>query len=157
MIELQDIKLARMADPQNPSNAIRVGGVSVDTLGYDYAVCVVQLGVSVKKMQKCQIKQSDTSLNAVTWNSGTDIIADFGNGSVAKLINAANPAVPNTNSTLHSVMIDLRGKKRYIGLSGFSAAAAANGSWISAFCILGRSAKGAASQADLGVTQAIRV
>jgi len=162
MIELQNVKKVIAVKPATTANsAAQASCISVDTLGYDYAVVDVILGATNAAVTKLQVKQSDTNANAATWAAATDIIADFNgaaetSGAVYTKIdgNAATLPTNNSDDSIFTVEIDLRGKKRYIAVDLVGTANADLGA--AAIVTLGRAKQAPTTATAKGAAQVLR-
>ncbi len=156
MIELQNVKKVAAIQPNDSVNAVAAAGVtSVDTLGFDYAVVDIMLGTVEVASTKLQVKQSDTSLNAVAWAASTDVIADFNGGTTIAGGTAALPG-NNSDNKIYSVEIDLRGKKRYLAVHYVGGTANTNAA-SAAIVTLGRAATAPTTAANKGAEAVLRV
>lgn len=91
---------------------------SVDTLGYDYLIIDLEAGTgeaastAVTTLRCCE---SDTAPTAYT--DGTAITACVGAAATSTSAGFVLPALSSTTENTYQFNIDLRGRKRYIGIN----------------------------------------
>jgi len=125
--------------------------VEIDTLDYDYATIIFNLGATDIAMVALEVHQSDTAGSGHALIAGAD--ADGGtdiDGNTAALPSATD------DGTVVVFQIDLKGKKRYLDLIATAGDGAA-GTFASAVAVLTKAAVAPESVSDAGCETLIRV
>lgn len=125
--------------------------VEIDTLDYDYATIVFNLGATDIAMTALKVQESDTTGTGFTDIDGLDIDGDTAIDGVA----AALPSADDDDSLI-VFQVDLRGRKRFLDL----VATAGNGSagtYGSAVAILTKGAVYGGTEAEMGAETVLRV
>jgi hypothetical protein len=123
----------------------------VDTLDYDYATFIFNLGATDIAMAALKVQESDTSGSGFTDVTGADL-------SSATDIDGTATALPSAtdDGNLIVIQIDCRARKRYLDL----VATAGNGSagtFGSAVCILSKGALAPTTVSASGAETLVRV
>lgn len=144
MVNLQDVRLAKMLAPISVAGGATATCTEVDTapsgIKYNYAKVVVQSGlVGANGVATIKVQESDTS------GSGG---ADFTGGSFTALVDA-------DDGIILSLDLDLRKRKRYLTLVLTNGAT--NASVMSCVCILGRANEMPTSATAKGVQESLIV
>ena len=125
--------------------------VEIDTLGYNYATIIVNIGATDIAMAALKVQESDTSgsgfadISGADCDGGTDI-----DGSTAAL-----PSATDDNNVV-VFQVNLRGRKRYLDLVATAGNGAA-GTFASAVVVLSDSDVQPESVSDTGAETLIRV
>ena len=123
----------------------------VDTLGYDYAVVVVQLGATDGGLTALQITESDAT--------------GSGHVAVTGLVYGTSTNSAGTTSTLpgeasdnqsRAFFIDLRARKRFIDLD-ITAPNTTSGAYVTAFAVLFKPGIAPNTAAEWGFDEVLRV
>lgn len=123
----------------------------IDTLGYNYATIIVNIGATDIAMAALKVQESDTSgsgfvdISGADCDGGTDI-----DGSTAALPSATD------DDSLVVIQINMQGRKRYLDLVATAGDGAA-GTYASAVCILSDADVAPESVAGAGAETLIRV
>jgi len=138
MIDLQNLKYVPVIKPGAiVDNDDFVGAhgdaapVAIDTLGYDYAMIVVQLGATDIAIADMGLFEDDAS-NLATATEITDAAFDA----------TGNPGFPADDDDNGAAVwfLDLRKRKRYITID-LTAGNGSTGTYAAAFALLGRAAE----------------
>ena len=147
----QEMRLVQITPPQILVNANSWTCAEIDTLGYDYCLIVVQLGVLAADMTALRLTESN--------NAGQDHVnIDAATLANAKAINidgdvSALPVAAD-DDTFQVFELDLRARRRYLQLV---ATAGAGNSYLSAFAILTRAKTKPVTMEDHNVDELIRI
>jgi hypothetical protein len=107
MKQAQGFRVARITSPGAILDNTAVTTNVVDTIGFSYAVVLVQLGATDIAMTALKVQHSDVRANATTLTSPVDIAgADF----------TGNFPSATADDGFHAIYIDLKGLGRYIDL-----------------------------------------
>jgi hypothetical protein len=90
----------------------------VDTYGFDYAIIELLAGTgdaAQTAVTTLKLMESDTAMTAVT--DGTAITQFQGAAAVSTSAGFVLPALSSTNQNTYQFHVDLRGRKRYIGIN----------------------------------------
>ena len=160
MIDLQNVKKVIALAPITVADPITSAGVtSIDTLGYDYAVIDLMIGATNGAVSTLKVLQSDTSLNAADWHNATDVVVDFNANATTGVVtdvtgNSLSYPTNNSDNTIHTIEIDLRGKKRYLAIDVIGTANSDYG--IAAMATLGRAKEALGTATAKGATTLVR-
>jgi hypothetical protein len=123
----------------------------VDTLGFDYAVVVVQLGATDGGLTALQVTESDTT------GSGHTAVTGLVYGTSTNTADATStlPTASSDDQAL-AFFIDLRARKRYLDLD-ITAPNTTSGAYVSAFAILFKSNIAPNTASEWGFDQVLRV
>ena len=160
MIELQNVKKVIALAPITVADPITSAGVtSIDTLGFDYAVIDLMIGVTNGALTTLKVLQSDTSLNAANWHNATDVVVDFNaNATVGVVVDTAGNSLSyptnNSDNDIITIEIDLRDKKRYLAIDVIGTANSDIG--IGAMATLGRAKEAPTTATAKGATMLVR-
>lgn len=135
MSKLHDAKFAQVIAPAAIVDDASFTTIEVDTLGYNYATFIFNLGATDIAMAALKVQESDTSGSGFVDIAGADL-------SSATDIDGVATALPSATDDGNVIVIqmDLRGRKRYLDLVATAGNGAA-GTFASAVCVL--------SQADV--------
>lgn len=123
----------------------------IDTLGWDYAEIIVNIGATDVAMAALKVQESDTSGSGFTDVTGLDMDGDTDiDGNTAALPSATD------DNKLIIFQIDLRNRKRYLDLSA-TAGNGTNGTFASGICRLSRGAEWPSSSTEFGAETVLRV
>lgn len=146
MIDLQNCKYVTVINPQAiVDNDDPVGAhgdanpVAIDTLGYDYAMIVVQFGAT-------DIAVADMGLFEYD-----DVIGNATEITAAAYDASGNPGLPDANDDGNAAVwfVDLRKRKRYITID-LTAGNGSTGTFATAFAILSRAGEAPLTAAARG-------
>lgn len=142
-------KTAVVSPPVTLVDNSTLSTTTIDTLGYRYAEITIQLGVTNIALASCKVQHSDLA----NMGSAADITGCvFGTSTNDAGSTSTLPSATDDNKAF-SVMIDLRGKKRYLSLVATTAVSANNVALISAVCKLSRPAEAPNVAANSGLAQ----
>lgn len=123
----------------------------IDTLGWDYAEIIVNIGATDIAMAALKVQESDTSGSGFADVDGLDMSGDTDlDGGTAALPSATD------DNKLVIFQVDLRGRKRYLDLVA-TAGNGTNGTFASAICRLSRGAEWPSTMAEFGAETVLRV
>lgn len=125
--------------------------VEIDTLDYDYATIVFNLGATDIAMTALKVQESDTTGTGFTDIDGLDIDGDTAIDGVA----AALPSADDDDSLI-VFQVDLRGRKRFLDLVATAGDGSA-GTYGSAVAILTKGAVYGGTEAEMGAETVLRV
>lgn len=125
MNHLQSIKVVPAVYPGAIVNNTSFSGVAIDTLDFDAALVVVQLGATDIKMAALKLQESDASGSGYVDVTGLDFSSPD------------HLPVATDDNGLFAFNVDLRGRKRYLMLVATAGNGVA-GTYLSAFALLGR-------------------
>jgi hypothetical protein len=146
-------KIVQVVMPTTALTAGSTGGTGyVDTKGYDYLqLCVVAASVTTTT-QVATFRVGETDTTPTAYTDCTDIVPLCGGTATGATAGFVLPC-PNSAYALGNLFranLDLRGRKRYIGLS-YSPGVTA-GDTIAAFAVLSRTQNGPSQDANTGKT-----
>lgn len=123
----------------------------VDTLGYDYAVVIVQLGATDGGLTALQVTESDTT------GSGHTAVTGLVYGTSTNTAGSTS-ALPSqaSDDTTRAFFIDLRARKRYLDLD-ITAPNTTSGSYVTAFALLFKPGIAPNTAAEWGFDEVLRV
>lgn len=135
MSKLHDAKFVQVIAPAAIVDDASWTTNVVDTIGFNYATFIFNLGATDIAMAALKLQESDASGSGYTDVSGADLAS-------ATDIDGAATALPSAtdDNNLVVIQVDLRGRKRFLDLVA-TAGNGASGTFASAVCIL--------SQADV--------
>ena len=135
MSKLHDAKFTQVIAPAAIVDNASFTTVEIDTIGYNYATIIFNLGATDIAMTALKVQESDTSGSGFADIAGADL-------SSATDIDGAATELPSATDDNNVIVIqlDLRGRKRYLDLVATAGNGAA-GTFASAVCVL--------SQADV--------
>jgi hypothetical protein len=150
MNSLQDTKLVALIRPAAIADDASFTSQVVDTLGYDYATCIFQLGASDIAVAALYMQESDDNSN---YTNITGTI--FGTSTNTDGSTSGLPTATDDNK-FEVVEIDLRGRKRYLQCVA-TAGNGSTGTYLSALVVLSRGEIGPVSATDRGCDEILRV
>lgn len=107
-------KIVRVVSPQaivdNTSWTCQV----IDAAGYDLVEIVVQLGATDIAMTALKVQESDVAASATALTSGADVTGAVFGTSVNDTGSASTLPSATADDTFVSILIDMRGRKRYL-------------------------------------------
>jgi len=118
---------------------------SVDTKGYDYlrfSMTVASASAAETAVAKMEVCESDSAITAYTSVGATPVTALVGAAAVSTSAGFVLPARSSTKENSYTLNVDLRGRKRYLGLH-FSPTLAATQGTLSIVGVLDRAEDGA--------------
>lgn len=142
---MQAVKVAQLIRPGAIVDNASWTSQVVDTLGFDYATAIFQLGATDIAMAALKLQESDNN------SSWADIAAtDFSNSSNLDMDGTALalPAAGDDN-LLEVVHLDMTKRKRYLQCVA-TAGDGTSGTYLSALMILSRAEKAPNASADQG-------
>lgn len=151
MDEIQRAKFVQVIEPAAITDASSFTTNEIDTLDFDYATIVFNLGATDIAMTALKVQESDTSGSGFADITGLDMDGDTAIDGVA----AALPSATD-DSSLVVFQVDLRGKKRYLDLVATAGDGAA-GTFGSAVAILTKGAVYGGTEAEMGAETVLRV
>ena len=133
MSKLHDAKFVQVIAPAAITDNASFTTNEIDTLGFNYATIVFNLGASDIAMTALKVQESDTTGSGFADVTGADM-------SSATDIDGAATALPSATDDNKFVVIqmDLRGRKRFLDLVATAGDGAA-GTFAAACCILTQS------------------
>jgi hypothetical protein len=148
---LHQAKFAQVIAPAAIVDNASFTTVEVDTLDYDYATFIFNLGATDVAMTALKIQESDTSGSGFADISGTDL-------SSATDIDGSATALPSAtdDGNVIVIQVNLKGKKRYLDMVA-TAGNGSTGTYGSAVCVLSKGAIAPESVADTGCETLVRV
>jgi hypothetical protein len=148
---LQNTKYVNLIPPVARLDNGSYTTTQVDTLGYDYATFVVNLGATDIAMTALKVQESDTDgsnfadVPGAVYGTSTNIA-----GSTSALPTATD------DDDIFLIEVDLRGRKRYLDLVATAGNGTA-GTFASGVCILSRASNAPVTAAERGCNQILRV
>lgn len=124
----------------------------IDTLDYDYATIIFNLGATDIAMAALKVQESDTSGSGHADITGLDM---DGGATDIDGNTAALPSATDDNSLI-VFQIDLRGRKRYLDLVA-TGGNGSTGAFASAVCVLSKGAVAPESVSESGCETLIRI
>lgn len=151
MNDLHNAKFAQVIAPAAITDNASFTTVEIDTVDYDYATIIVNIGATDIAMTALKVQESDTSGSGMADITGADL--DGGTD-----IDGSTTALPSAtdDNKLVVIQIDLRARKRYLDLVA-TAGNGSTGTYASAVCILSRGAVAPDTVAASGAETLIRV
>jgi hypothetical protein len=130
MSKLHDAKYVAVISPAAIVDAASFTTNEVDTLGFNYATFIFQLGATDIAMTALKVQESDTSGSGFADITGADM-------SSATDIDGAATALPSDadDNKFVVIQLDLRGRKRYLDLVA-TAGNGSTGTFASCVCVL---------------------
>jgi len=151
MDEIQRAKFVQVIAPAAIVDNASFTTAEIDTLDYDYATIVFNLGATDIAMAALKVQESDTSGSGFADIDGLDMNGDTAiDGNAAAL-----PSADDDNSVI-VFQVDLRGRKRYLDLVA-TAGNGATGTYGSAVAILTKGAVYGGTEAEMGAETVLRV
>jgi hypothetical protein len=149
---LQDVKIINMIPPVAIKDNTSWTTTEIDTLGYDYALAIVNLGATDIAMAALKMQESNTpgsnygDVTGLVFGTSTDALS----GSTSALPTAAQ------DDKVFAFQIDLRGRKRYLDLVA-TAGNGTVGTYLSGVCILWRGDNAPRTATETNITGLLRV
>lgn len=149
---LQDTKFVNLVPPVAIKDNTGWTTTEVDTLGYDYATFVINLGATDIAMAALKLTETDTS-----GCSGSDVTgAIFGTSADIAGTTSALPTAAD-DGDIFVIEVKLGGsRKRYLDLTA-TAGNGTTGTYLSGICILSRAENAPRTAAERGANQILRV
>jgi len=149
--ELHAAKFKQVIAPAAITDDASWTTIEIDTLDYDYATIIVNIGATDIAMTALKVQESDTSGSGFADISGADL-------SSATDIDGTATALPSAtdDGNVVVIQIDLKGRKRYLDLVA-TAGNGSTGTFASAVCVLSKAAIAPESVADSGAETLVRV
>jgi hypothetical protein len=135
MSKLHDAKFLPVIAPAAIVDNASFTTIEIDTLGYNYATIIFNLGATDIAMTALKVQESDTTGSGFADITGADM-------SSATDIDGSATALPSAtdDATVTVIQMDLRGRMRFLDLVA-TAGNGSTGTFASAVCVL--------SQADV--------
>lgn len=151
MVHDYETRRALFTPPQSVASNTTFTSATIDTKGFSFARIVLDIGVTNIALTSLKVQQSDLSnMGSATDISGTVFGTDNNDtGSASSLPDA------NTSNTSVAILIDLRGKKRYLKLVAASEVNVNHAGLYSAYADLARPAETPRSASEAGFGQRI--
>lgn len=151
MSKLHDAKFVQVIAPAAIVDAASFTTNEVDTLGYNYATFIFNLGATDIAMTALKVQESDATGSGFADVAGADL-------SSATDIDGAATALPSATDDNNVIVIqlDLRGRKRYLDLVATAGNGAA-GTFASAVCVLSQADVAPESVSAAGCETLVRV
>lgn len=151
MDEIQRAKFVQVVAPAAIVDNASFTTNEIDTLDYDYATIVFNLGATDIAMTALKVQESDTSGSGFADVGGLDMDGDTDlDGSAAELPSATD------DGSVVVFQVDLRGRKRYLDLVA-TAGDGSTGTYGSAVAILTKGAVYGATSDEMGAETVLRV
>lgn len=151
MDEIQRAKFVQVIAPDAIVDNASFTTNEIDTLDYDYATIVFNLGATDIAMTALKVQESDTSGSDFSDVSGLDMDGDTDlDGSTAELPSATD------DDGVVVFQVDLRGRKRYLDLVA-TAGDGSTGTYGAAVAILTKGAVYGATSDEMGAETVLRV
>lgn len=151
MDEIQRAKFVQVIAPAAIVDNAAFTTEVIDTLDYDYATIVFNLGATDIAMGALKVQESDSSGSGFADIDGLDMDGDTDlDGNTAALPGATD------DDNLVVFQVDLRGRKRYLDLSA-TAGNGSTGTFGSAVAILTKGAVYDATSTGMGAETVLRV
>jgi len=151
MSKLHDAKFQQVIAPAAIVDDASFTTAEIDTLGYNYATIIFNLGATDIAMAALKVQESDVSGSGFADITGADLSSATDIDGVA----TALPSATDDNNVI-VIQLDLRGRKRYLDL----VATAGNGSagtFGSAVCVLSQADVAPESVSAAGCETLVRV
>lgn len=150
MSKLHDAKFVQVIAPAAITDNASYTTAEVDTLGYNYATFIFNLGASDIAMTALKIQESDTSGSGMADIAGTVL-------GTATDIDGSTTALPSATDDNKFIVIqlDLRGRKRYLDMVA-TAGDGDTGTFAACSCVLTRADVAPESVSDAGCDTLIR-
>lgn len=151
MSKLHDAKFLQVIAPAAIVDNASFTTIEIDTIGYNYATIIFNLGATDIAMAALKVQESDTTGSGFADISGADL-------SSATDIDGAATALPSATDDGNVVVIqmDLRGRKRFLDLVA-TAGNGATGTFGSAVCVLSQADVAPESVAAAGCETLVRL
>jgi hypothetical protein len=152
MSKLHDAKFVQVIAPAAIVDNASWTTNEIDTLGYNYATVIFNLGATDIAMAALKLQESDTTGSGFADITGADIDAG------ATDIDGTATALPSAtdDNNLVVIQVDLRGRKRFLDLVATAGDGAA-GSFASAVCVLSQADVAPESVAGAGCETLVRI
>ena len=151
MINILTNKFANAVIPVAIVNNTTIAATAVDTLGFDYATIVVQLGATDIALSAFKLTECDTSGGSYTDVTG----AIFGTSVNDTGSTSTLPSATDDNK-LFVFSVDCRARKRYLKLAA-TVGNGSTGAYMSAIAILSRGEQGTRTAAEANLSQRVIV
>ena len=152
MVSIQNTKFVNLIPPVAIKDNTAWVTTEVDTLGYDYATFIVNLGASDIAVAALKLTESDTSGSGFADVTG----AIYGTSATIAGSTSALPTATDDDD-IFVIEVDLRGgRKRYMDVSA-TAGNGTTGTYASGICILSRATNVPQTAAERGCNQILRV
>jgi len=151
MDEIQRAKFVQVIAPAAIVDDASFTTNEIDTLDYDYATIVFNLGATDIAMAALKVQESDTTGTGFADITGLDMDGDTAIDGDA----AALPSATDDNKLI-VFQVDLRGRKRFLDLVA-TAGNGSTGTYGSAVAILTKGAVYGGTEAEMGAETVLRV
>ena len=146
-------------------------GTTVDTAGYSYLQVVLQIGANPEgAFSTLLMQESDTTASFTSYAAqGSGLVQPcvFGTSSTLALTTYTNSAegsyytpvvstLPSAANVIELFNVDLKGRKRYQQLAGYTGSASASGTYLSALAILSRAEVSPKTASQFGVDEVLQ-
>lgn len=151
MVPGQNVKFVNIVPPAAILDNASASTNEVDTLGYDYATIVLNLGATDIAMTALAVTESDSTgsghanVTGLVWGTSANI-----DGSTSAL------PIATDDDTIQVAQIDLKGRKRYLDLTATFGDGTAGG-FIAGVCILSRAEESPTTISAMGCNEVLRV
>jgi hypothetical protein len=151
MVSLQNTKIVNLVPPGAIKDNASFTSTEVDTLGYDYATFIFNLGASDIAMAALKLGETDTAGCSLADITG----AVFGTSANIAGSTSALPSATDDNGNF-VVEVNLIGRKRFIKPTA-TAGNGTTGTYLSGVCILSRAKNVPQTASERGCVQILRV
>ncbi len=151
MIHLQNVKFFQIIKPDALVDAGSFTTVVVDTLGYDYATIVYNVGTTDIAMSALKVQECATSGGSYTDISGLDMDGDTDTDGATAVL-----PVDDDDGDLVAFEIDLRTRERFLNVIATNGNGT-NGGHAACIAILSRAHDVPVTATERGVSNVLRV